>query len=866
MTRMILLCWLCVSSTVFAVASGKLVLPEENWPGEIWERFWAPLGAVRDDFSNKPHLIVVNGAGLDAEKLKELRAKSPQSRILIYSYSGNEAANGELKKLAVADQVDFLPAPKDYPALAETLLPPVLRIMAKQELRYPTLAECKAEAVIVLPPDAAGPERHAATELQYFFSGIYGCTPEIVAEAPADAPAFLLGDSPEIRGLLPDVDFDRLKRDEIIVRTVGNRMVVSGCRGGGTLWAVYTLLQEHMGVEFYSYYETDIPRAAEFTMPQVNIRYAPVFTERNTFFYDTWRNPRFSLRLRNNSGDLEGMEDWGALPQLAVGHHSFDRLIPAEKYLATHPEFFSLREGVRVGGQLKGQLCLTNPELAQELIKNLLAEIRKYPERNIAAVSQNDNMFPCQCENCRAADKMNGGPSGTLIKFVNQAAEAVEKEFPGYKIETFAYQYTVGLPAPGIKPRSNVIVRLCSIGCNFAAPLNSDGNADFRNQLLGWGKIAEELSVWNYVANFPNQMVPFPNFSFLAADLRAFAANRVTSVLQQGSWNNGFAADLAVPHTYLIAQLVWNPSLDPDKVLDRFLGKYYREGAPYIKQYIMLMEKEVRKNGYWLGCFSKNNSWLSREAILDGYKLMRQAEEATAAGNPEIAERVRLAASPVKCVMLERSPYLRLPPEIDLRALLQETLAVIDRSEMMMYSEDRPISEYRGVLTEKVENALNGKKEAAAPASSIAAELRNSRYAVVEENFFNTSGKIINDSAAGNGRAVQLPCTVYSWDLQYQHNIDSVPLWPGRYRIFVTARADGKMNENRAFEIGYYNLRTKKQESKSFYPKDVIGDTYKDLEAGTFELSPDTYIYLAPMRNPDLNSLYIDRLIIIPVR
>ena len=45
-------------------------------------------------------------------------------------------------------------------------------------------------------------------------------------------------------------------------------------------------------------------------------------------------------------------------------------------------------------------------------------------------------------------------------------AEAIEKDSPNVRIDTLAYQYT-RKPPRTIRPRANVIIRLCSIECCF---------------------------------------------------------------------------------------------------------------------------------------------------------------------------------------------------------------------------------------------------------------------------------------------------------------------------------------------------------------------------------------------------------------
>ena len=58
-------------------------------------------------------------------------------------------------------------------------------------------------------------------------------------------------------------------------------------------------------------------------------------------------------------------------------------------------------------------------------------------------------------------------------------------------------------PAPSkTVPRANVIIRLCSIECNFAAPFSDPSNAPFQKDMDSWAKISNRTYIWNYVTNF----------------------------------------------------------------------------------------------------------------------------------------------------------------------------------------------------------------------------------------------------------------------------------------------------------------------------------------------------------------------------
>src|SRR5437764_7880084 len=104
--------------------------------------------------------------------------------------------------------------------------------------------------------------------------------------------------------------------------------------------------------------------------------------------------------------------------------------------------------------------------MRQEMVKNALAWIKKHPEAGMISISQNDWIGNCQCDVCKAIDKEEGTPAGSLITGVNAVAAEIQKQYPDFLVETLAYQYTRH-PPKHVKPAKNVIVRLCSIEADF---------------------------------------------------------------------------------------------------------------------------------------------------------------------------------------------------------------------------------------------------------------------------------------------------------------------------------------------------------------------------------------------------------------
>ena len=312
--------------------------------------------------------------------------------------------------------------------------------------------------------------------------------------------------------------------------------------------------------------------------------------------------------------------------------HTFYKLVPPEKYFATHPEWFSLINGKRTDD--RAQLCLSNPELRDFVVSRVKDWLRKTPDAGIISVSQNDCHGACQCSNCAAIDNAQGSPSGSMIAFVNYVAEKIAPEFPNVAVDTLAYQYTRKPPAT-LRPRTNVIVRLCSIECNFRAPLDHPSNAAFLADLQDWSKICHRLYVWDYVTDFSNYLLPHPNWFTLGPNLRVFQQYGVKGVFEEGAYE-GYGAEMGELRAWLLAQLLWNPQQNDRALIQEFLDGYYGTAAARpIRRYLDLMHSASK--GFYLACYTRpkravshlQSAGRSRAALATGGKSGGQRSRKT---------------------------------------------------------------------------------------------------------------------------------------------------------------------------------------------------------------------------------------------
>jgi hypothetical protein len=518
----------------------------------------------------------------------------------------------------------------------------------------------RAKAVIVVAADATEPERHAADELAGFLRQITGAEFETQAPPAAGQSRLLVGPD---AAKLAEADFSTagLGSDGIVIRTVDDDLILAGGRPRGTLYAVYTFLEDYGGCRWWSSKASTIPVKPTLEVGRLNVRYVPPLEYRETFWFDAF-DGNWAVRNKSN-GHSERLDDKrGGKHSYAGFVHTFYSLIQPNKYFDDHPEWFSEINGKRTHDH--AQLCLTNEEMRAELVKNLKERLRNNPGATIASVSQNDWHGNCQCSKCAAIEKEEGSPAGLVLRFVNAVAEDIEDEFPNVAISTLAYQYT-RKPPKITKPRHNVIVRLCSIECSFSKPLSDERNRKFRDDIVGWSKRCNRLYIWDYTTNFRHYILPHPNLRVLGPNVKFFVDHNVKGLFEQGAYQS-YGAEMAELRAWVLAKLLWNPTLDGQKLIDEFIAGYYGPAGPSIKEYLNITHDAVEASGDHLGCFSPHTAkFLSFETLSKGWQRLKAAEDAVQSSglltedNPELLFRVRVAQLPVMYTFILRWNEMR---------------------------------------------------------------------------------------------------------------------------------------------------------------------------------------------------------------
>ena len=162
-----------------------------------------------------------------------------------------------------------------------------LTIADKQQSRYR----------IVIAANAIPSERYAAEELQRYLKKISGAKLPIVTDAEKmSGNEILLGDNAHLRKLNLHIDFNKLGSDGFTLRTQGNHVVIAGGKPRGTLYGVYALLEEKLGVRWFTPDCEVIPTLPRLTLPTLNETQVPPLEYREVYWTEMLRNADFAAR------------------------------------------------------------------------------------------------------------------------------------------------------------------------------------------------------------------------------------------------------------------------------------------------------------------------------------------------------------------------------------------------------------------------------------------------------------------------------------------------------------------------------------------------------------------------------------------
>ncbi len=733
-----------------------------------------------------------------------------------------------------------------------------------------------AACTIVRSLTASPSQIYAANELQKFAEKMTGVKlPIITDDAPLPGSAIVLGETRHTAQLLGgSVDLAALGEDGFRLKTCPPHLLIIGGPVRGTLYGVYELLERFGGCRWYTSWHSVIPACDRWTIPLIDETQKPAFALREPFWFDMF-NGDLAARNKCNGNSMRLAAKHGGHSFRFGGGlgscHTFNILCPPEALFATHPEYFSEINGKRV--KENTQLCLTHPDVLRLVTSNVLERIRKDPGASFYGVSQNDWYNFCTCPACKAIDDREESHAGTMITFVNQVAEAVEKTYPNVIIETLAYQYT-RKPPKTVRPRRNVMPCLCTIECDFSKPLaqsTDEQNKKFVDDIRGWSAMTHMLYVWDYTTNFRDYTGSFPNVLALQDNVKFFRANRVDYLFEQGAYQ-GRHGDFSELKAWLLAKWLWNPELPAEPLLNDFFAGYYGAAAPLVRRYFDELHSFYQMPDKRLHIFDD----LETSPVTDDFYTRAadvwQQAEAAVKDSPAHAYNVRMGAIPVLYTRLARLPPFEekkvwvtenplafgVPHEY--RTLASNLLARFSEAKDIRISESAEHHEKtlaRWAFLAKPVPQTNG-------VGSSCATVEDTVLSLGQRGKW---GDTVADPLAEDGSAMKLFNTHYEWCTTLPFS--RVAFDPGKkYRIRMRVRVEKEPGkEGEAFWAGVYDTKNKKGYGGIDRKTSAVEGGYTWYDVAEWVPEEAHYFWIGPGRFDKkggavsaVKALYVDKL------
>jgi len=714
---------------------------------------------------------------------------------------------------------------------------------------------------------AASPTQHAAKELASFLQQVTGAEfPVRVTREVPDGPLLVVGRGEVQRRLAPDLDLEGLHPDGIVIETRGPHLFFAGEEPRGTLYAVYTFLEDVVGCRWWSSRASTIPYKPDLVVPEQHVRYVPPLEYREPFWYDAF-DADFAVRnkINGNRPNLDATRGGKITYGGPFFVHTFAYLVPVEKYAKEHPEYYSERNGKRIVAEVPYcQLCVTNPDVKRIVTERVLEYLAQNPNADIISVSQNDTDNHCLCAECKRLEDEEGSPAGPLLHLVNYVAAEVAKHYPHVAIDTLAYQYT-RKPPLHVKPLPNVIIRLCSIECDFATPLDSETNRRFAEDIIGWSRICDRLYVWDYTTNFGHYIMPHPNLRVLGPNVRFFVSHGVKGIFEQGNYQSP-GGEMAELRAWVLAKLLWNPQLDDRRLIREFLDGYFGPAAPFIREYLDLLHDSVERTKTYLAIWVPPTSpFLTFDLMAQAERLFDQAEAAVQ-DQPELLRRVQVARLPIRYVWSERwqefqaEAHKRQVPWPGPADYLENTrtfLHVCEANGITMLSEGRKIESFAARTIGLGRTASPPPPGCENLPADSWIDLQDSGFRLAREGVW---ASLTHDELASDKVAARMPGDHFEWAVQQVLAVaDLDPA--ATYGVYVAVRCEIMGEQGPAFSAGIYDVQNKQSLGHiSRQCTDVPGDRYEVYKIGSSKLHEQVYLWVAPPKNPEnVKAVWVDR-------
>ena len=475
---------------------------------------------------------------------------------------------------------------------------------ARGEAQLTIATNGKSTFTIVIPADAPTSVISAAHELQQDIRESTGALLSIQkGSAAVHSPFISLGNTSQFTAA--KIDTSKVKEEGFCIVSRNDNLYIWGidtpdgkwtAQGGtsnGTANGIYTFLEDYLDVRWLMPGELGraVPSKSTFVVPAIDRIENPQFISRKLPYLVASRT------MVNDSVSVHQWEDRQKLGfSINLGHkHNWVQTVPPELY-AEHPDFFALLNGTRKPEDHRYKLETTNPALIQYFAQKAVETLKTDERPETFSLSPSDYRGWSESEASKALydPPIGGHPSmsSLVLKFYHDVAQIVQREYPQGKLAGYIYndylyppvQYPMQLP-------DNFIPVIAPSSVTYGYRLyHAENRKTWQKLMDAWAKVAPPVWVYYDVPNTFNlwRITSEDDRMSGTTGIVSPAAPQILNFIFKGmvkahikgaylfgspSWSN------AAMSNYIMAKMMWNPSLDAYALQRDWLNHAYGEAA-----------------------------------------------------------------------------------------------------------------------------------------------------------------------------------------------------------------------------------------------------------------------------------------------
>lgn len=628
-------------------------------------------------------------------------------------------------------------------------------------------------------------------------------------------------------------EINKFKNDAFIIRLIENNIYIIANNHRSLLYGIYAFLEKNLQYKFLAKNFEVIPKNSFVKKDDIDFKSEARFEYREIFINEL-ENNEFALKLGLNGAFGHKVENSDGNFIKIHNNYTPYELIPL-KYEQLYSEYFC-------GGQLDFALeevqKFANNSF-QEKIKDLKVNQK---EKEIFYLSHEDRLSFCESTNSlRLIDKYNS-TTAPFLDYTNYIA----KMNPQLNIFMEAYQWSRKAPSNFSHLEKNLNIIYSDIEADFSNPLDSDVNKELYNDLLSWNKYKKDIYIWHYITNFSGYFQPFPNVNTTAQDVKTFAKNsNIKGVFLQGAYETSYS-ELSNLRAWVFSKLLWDPSLNEERLIKEFSFYYYGDAYKDILEYFNLLEDSVKKtNSKLLVKTSVNSKYLDEDFIKKSKNILDNA------------------LKKVKKDSIYYEHINELYISIDYVGLLKGTISDEGKIRFKNFLNKNDIKYYAEGASVNSLLAYFNMKRVTPPNPKIISNNNTEWLDFQEYELKLCCSEIVEDKKASSRSAVRMTGDKSDWGIQL--DLSSIP--KGKWKIYANIRI--KKNDklsvidyvNPALYYGVYDKGI-----KNFSLINTLKDEeYHEVEIANLNIETNEIgqVWIRPAASDNVEYIYVDRIFVI---